>query len=366
MASLRLGRAIIFPILFRCLLWALVAATVGSHIAARSDQTTFFVVLLIYTAMYTLIWCVWLRALIRVAERRQAVLLIDLLLSFIPAWVTGGWSSPFLLFALGVLALPGLLFRWRGALAALIAYVVADLIVGWTTLPTGSPGLLISPSSLLVYGRLVLIAAIWPLGWMGWEWWQQRQARSVARTGTPEGQPVMEGRRFGGTAAIAALPAERPSGPALAPALSRSRSNSQTIERQPVLALYAAIRQAVIEAEEQGLAVQLRLDGDEPPLPPGHVQLLAKVVEVGLDNIRCHAHTRDAEVIVSECQLLDSKGVSVQVRDHGSGFLDGTADPPGFHQLRRLRYRLLEIEGTFDIREIENSGVVLTACLPDH
>lgn len=366
MASLRLGRAIIFPILLRCLLLALVAAIVGAHFAARSEQTTFYVVLLIYTAIYTLIWCVWLRPFMRFAERRPVLLLGDLLLSFIPAWVSGGWFSPFLIFALGVLILPGMLFGWRGALVATLCYFAADQLVGWTALPPGTSGLFVSPLSALVYLRPILIAAIWPIGVLVWRWWVRRTARTAARSKQSSGYIPMEPRRFAGPATMAPLLPDRTGGSSAVPAMSRGRSNSQTLEHPPALALYALIRQVITEAEEQGLKIQLTLAHEEPILPPGHVQLLTKVVEVGLDNIRCHAHTCTAEVVIADYLFPSGKGISLEIRDHGTGFLDGNADLPGFHQLRRLRYRLLEIEGTLDIREMEGNGVVLTARIPYH
>ncbi|MDQ5852232.1 MAG: ATP-binding protein, partial [Chloroflexota bacterium] len=83
-------------------------------------------------------------------------------------------------------------------------------------------------------------------------------------------------------------------------------------------------------------------------------------VEVGLDNVRCHAHTREAEVTVA----TDETNVLLIVRDHGTGLLDGTAEPPGFHQIKRLRYRIEEVEGTLNVREHEAGGVVVTARVP--
>jgi signal transduction histidine kinase len=52
------------------------------------------------------------------------------------------------------------------------------------------------------------------------------------------------------------------------------------------------------------------------------------------------------------------------VRDHGNGLLDGTADLPGFHQIKRLRYRLAEVEGTLDVREDDGGGVLFIVRIP--
>ncbi len=124
--------------------------------------------------------------------------------------------------------------------------------------------------------------------------------------------------------------------------------------------LYASIREVVAEAEEQGLTVHLVFDGAEPALPQDHIQLLGKAIEVGLDNIRRHAHADEAEVTVA----AEGSALLLTVRDHGIGLLDGTAEPPGFHQLRRLRYRLQEIEGALDVSEDEAGGVLLKIQVP--
>jgi signal transduction histidine kinase len=124
--------------------------------------------------------------------------------------------------------------------------------------------------------------------------------------------------------------------------------------------LYQAIRQAVAEAGEQGLHVQLVFDGDEPNLPLDHVQVLTKAVEVGLDNVHRHAETHEAEITLTS----EPSDVLLIMRDHGAGLLDGTAEPPGFHQLKRLRYRVQEIEGTLEVLEDDGGGVVLRVRVP--
>ena len=129
-------------------------------------------------------------------------------------------------------------------------------------------------------------------------------------------------------------------------------------KRQVVL--HAALRQTIADAEEQGLVVQLVLNGPDPMLPPGHVQLMVKTVEVALHNIRCHAQTRDAEVTVTH----EEENMLLIIRDRGTGLLDGTAEPPGFHQLKRLRYRAEEVEGSLDVREDVGGGVFVTLRVP--
>ena len=56
--------------------------------------------------------------------------------------------------------------------------------------------------------------------------------------------------------------------------------------------------------------------------------------------------------------------VLLAIRDHGEGLLDGTAEPPGFHQLRRLRYRVEEVEGSLLVHEEVGGGVSVTLRVP--
>src|SRR4051794_27167139 len=283
-ATLRRDRAFAPIILFRCLLWVLVGGLLGTGLTTSAMTPTLLAVLMTYTAAYTLIWSIRLPHFARVAERRPLLLLLDLGLSILPAWISGGWASPLLPFAFGALILPGALFHWRGALVAVTSYVIVDQIVGWSTWPAAVPMSLASPWFLLHYLRPVIAASIWPLSVVLWRWRTRRPARSAqpsqlpVRVMTPAGARRLDTNQ--GTLSTRELGPE--SGTETAWSLARPRS--QTLERPPLLDLYAAIRHAVVEAEEQGMTVQLVLDAHEPTLPPGHIQLLTKAVDIGLSN----------------------------------------------------------------------------------
>ncbi len=138
--------------------------------------------------------------------------------------------------------------------------------------------------------------------------------------------------------------------------------SAQTLEQVPV-ALHAAIEHVVAEAVSRGLQVRLKLPQEEHALPQSHVHLLAKAVEVGLDNIQSHATTSEADIdlVVDETA---PPSLVLSVRDHGNGLLDGTADLPGFHHIRCLRYRLQDIDGTLDVRDADTGGVVFVVRIP--
>ena len=360
MASLQSSRAFLPLIAFRWLLWALAIAMLNLRGEIWSDWPSLATILVAATAIYTLVWSRQLPKLARRAERQPVFLLLDLLASALPVWLTGGWSSPFTPFVFGALALPATLFRWRGAVVAIVAYLLVDQIVGWTSWQAGARVPFATPLGVLGYVLPIIAAASWPLGV---QLLRARSRRASGQTSSPSlarhpaatapGQLVRSGEPQGGAA-------NRAASGATAAAWSLARARPQTLEHPPALELYASIQHAVADAEEHGLTVRLTLGSPQPTLPQDSIQLLTKAVEVGLDNIRRHAHTREAEVAVT----ADSAWVTLSIRDRGAGLLDGTAEPPGFHQLKRLRYRLEEVEGSLDVREDETGGVLVVARVP--
>ena len=313
--------------------------------------------LLLSMSAYLVVWSHRLGPLVRHADRRPLLLLADLCLSIFPAWATGGWQSPLLPFAFGALVLPGALFSWPGTIAAMLAYLVVDQVVGWNAWRPGTPVPLASPGGIFSYVRPLVAAALWPLSVELWRRSPRRRGLLTAPP-VPAARPAtsMATRLLPSSSARAGSPAEPPVG-----ATTWSIARSQTLEHAAVLVdVRAAILQAVAEAEEQGLAVQLVIEGVEPLLPPGHVQVLTKAVEVGLDNVRRHAGAREAEVTLASEDTM----ILLTVRDHGNGLLDGTAEPAGFHQLKRLRYRVQELEGTVAVHDDEAGGVTLYVRIP--
>ena len=359
--TMRSNRAFIPIITFRWLLWVLALGMLSVGARAGSNLPPALIGLLVAsTAAYNLLWTLRCAALTRLASRQPALLAADLLLSALPAWLSGGWSSPFLPFMFGALMLPGALFDWRGVLVAIVGYIIVDQIVGRTAWRAGTAVPPAWPWGLLRYTLPVAAALIGPLSIAVWKRRTQRPSPSTASRMLPARMPMHAPGRVVQPAPPSGGATGREAGSSPAASWSLVRPRSQTLERLPLQELHAAIRQIVSEAEDHGLTVRLALHGAQPVLPPGHIQLLAKVVEVGLDNVRCHAHTREAEVTVA----TDETNVLLIVRDHGTGLLDGTAEPPGFHQIKRLRYRIEEVEGTLNVREHEAGGVVVTARVP--
>jgi signal transduction histidine kinase len=212
-------------------------------------------------------------------------------------------------------------------------------------------------SVLLV--RTLIAASVLPLSDVLWRHRPTRYAPVSRSTPTPARSAIQPRTSLMRSMEAAAL-ARREAQPSVATAVHVARPRLQTLERPRTTDLYGAIRMGVAEAEDQGLRIRLMAQGSAPVLPPSHVQLVARAVEVTLDNVRCHAHTLEAEV----CVTCAEEGVQLTIRDRGEGLLDGTAEPPGFHQLRRLRYCLEEIEGSLLVHEDAAGGVLVTVRVP--
>jgi hypothetical protein len=331
----------------------------SAGIPSRAESSPLMSLALVaVTAGYTLVWTLRAGHLTRQVMRHPMLFVADIVVSLIPAWLSGGWQSPFAIFAFGALILPGALSHWRGALVAIGVFFLIDHVGAWIISEPTDLIPIAAPSGLLLYTRPVVAAIIWPLSV---ELWKLRNgSRRV-----PHLEPT---RPLSLATTISRLPRNPESSLAgssheesrTATALSLVRARPQTLESPPLVDLYASVRQAVAAAEEEGLVVQLVLNGPDPMLPPGHVQLLAKGITVALDNVRCHARTRHAEVTVTNEDAM----VLVAIRDRGAGLLDGTAEPPGFHQLKCLRYRVAEVEGSLVVREDEAGGVVVMLQMP--
>jgi hypothetical protein len=355
--AVELRRAFWPAILFRWLLWTLSIGLLSAGIPARLAWPVALALGGISGA-YTLLWTLNVADLTRIASRKPAILLLDLLLSLIPTWLSGGQDGPLAPFALGALILPGMIYHWRGALASSLVFVALGAFGGWALTRLGLIDVDQEYLSVLLL-RPLIAATVLPISDVLWR--HRRMSHTpAARVESPPTRSAQQPRASLMRSMEAAAQARREAHPGTAAAVHLARPYLQTLERPRFADLYGAVRLAIAEAEEQGVRVRLLTQGRPPALPPGHLHLVARTIEVSLDNVRCHARTLEAEVSVT-CTEDD---VTITIRDHGEGLLDGTAEPPGFHQLRRLRYRVEEIEGSLLVREDVAGGVSVTVRVP--
>ena len=128
------------------------------------------------------------------------------------------------------------------------------------------------------------------------------------------------------------------------------------------LGLIPALRSYVGGLQEKaGLAVGLRVAGEQRRLPTAHEVALFRLVQEALHNVSKHAGTDTAEVEVefAECE------VRITVADHGRGFDPrAAAGAPDRLGLRSMRERAELFGGSLSLRSAPGNGTVLTASVP--
>jgi signal transduction histidine kinase len=120
------------------------------------------------------------------------------------------------------------------------------------------------------------------------------------------------------------------------------------------------LRQLRGELDAAGVAVTLHVDGNDEQLPPQIKALVLRTLEVAVDNVVAHAHAKTVAVVVK----IRSTAAHVEVLDDGVGLWDGTAEPPGYHQIKRLRYRVEEVGGALQVEEQPDGGVAVHMQVP--
>lgn len=300
------------------------------------------------------------------------MVLYDLALSLAPVVCTGGWRSPFLPLALSALIAPtvsrglrlGLPLATLLALVNLCHFLLTDALQrAVTTLANGSA----PPAWSAVLRELALLAS-WsavPFGVVLITAWGTMLLRSYRGRGrhragvsrVPTVQPSSPTRRN------EALPFyHRASSDELATRpWTRERGAQPAVARRSAASIEATLRAYRAELKAAGAALVVELEPHpEQQLTPHARELLLRALEIALDNVLSHAHARHVTVAL---RSLDGT-LCLRVMDDGVGLFDGTAEPPGFHQLKRLRFRVQELGGLLWVDEHEQGGVLFELRLP--
>jgi signal transduction histidine kinase len=131
-------------------------------------------------------------------------------------------------------------------------------------------------------------------------------------------------------------------------------------EEAPALAPQPGLEQLerlVAQAREAGLPVELRVEGERRPLPPGIDLAAYRAVQEGLTNTRKHAEAERVEVVV---RYGDDR-VNVTVADDGSGRATGHGRG---HGLVGMRERIALYGGELDAGPRAEGGYELRVSLP--
>lgn len=347
----------------------LLAGASGSFMRPESNLRT--VLALVFATVYAVAWTRMLPRMMTRFTDGGVPVLYDLLLSFVPALIDGTWGSPFFLLPLAVLVLPALSRGLRVGLPLAACFLALDQIVlatfGTNQIELAARG---TWYSLLLIGRAllpfacVMVVALAANAFRRWGGRFRRRRRSLLRPQPFDYSTLRspdESPRVG-----AAAPFDRTGGdgPQPARAWGKDRAAQPTLERRRSATIKAALLHCQPELKTAGVGVAVDLPPDERyderRLPPQVHDLLIRATEVALDNVVSHAHARQVKLALR----VDDDWATLVIEDDGIGLFDGTAEPPGFHQIKRLRFRATELGGELHVAERPEGGVGLRLTLP--
>ena len=319
-------------------------------------------VLLSYSVAYTACWAWLLRRWHTRVRDGSLLFFYDLLLSALPMWLSGGWSSPFLPVALAALIVPALNLRWRNGLVAAACFTVLDQAVLWSTATTPWQLTQAGQAAALVARTLLPYAVVLALTgavrvWHGRQRQTDQRPRALPRP--PRPMPPLRSNLPAADSRPPSFPRSTPSAVSTQTLSPVAAQRPQTV-RRVAPTLPTLLRQLRGELETANVAVTLHVGGDDALLPPQIQAITLRALDVAVDNVLAHAHAKTVTIGVQ----IDSDSVQVDVVDDGDGLWDGTAEPPGFHQVKRLRYRAQELGGTLTVVERPDGGVALHMYVP--
>jgi signal transduction histidine kinase len=134
----------------------------------------------------------------------------------------------------------------------------------------------------------------------------------------------------------------------------RHPEEAPALAPQPSLAY---VERLVAQVREAGLAVDLRVEGEAPELPPGLDLTAYRLVQEALTNTLKHAEARRAEVVLR----YGTGAVEVVVSDDGRG---GGSPTDGGHGLVGMRERVAVYGGELTAGPRADGGFELRARLP--
>ena len=324
--------------------------------AAPFDGVSLF--LLAYCVIYTACWS-------RLAQRwwtrfrdGSLVLLYDLTLSSLPVWGDGGWQSPFLPVALGVLVVPALSLRWRTGLIAAALFTLLDQSILWATSPTPwqitqqGQTLLLLGRTLLPYGIvLVITGSMRVLQYM-----HQRPPRPRSTLQRPQSSSPPPRHVASFTRRSAAYDAD-----------STATQTTQTIRavktpppatvRQTSTNIQSLVRQLRRELDAAGVSVVVQIDGDDQQLPDQIKLLLDRTLEVAVDNVVAHANATSVGITLR----IKPATALLEIIDDGVGIPVGRGAGVG---LSSMRERASELGGSCVVEPARKGGTQVLVRLP--
>lgn len=366
---------------YRWLTWLVAVLLVAGPFGVFSQQSPLSGLLLV-AAVMTVICTALARPYMRSLAKRPFLVSLDIVVSLLLVWGSGGQMLPFMPFALGALVAPAISLSHRDARIAAYGFTVLDLAllanVGWATITL--------PFLLL---RAVLPTAFvvaWQLGGLIMRSRATTEPLPPRTEPTPGREPfTLNPPRTGGittttvrraarldtrtlkpgTTAASLIVPPRPRSPIAAPADTPPAPAPELPRRTLVLpaaklhdsldALTARFAQS-----NQHIKTSTVLPTRPAVLSPIQQYALTSVTAAALENIQQHADASNTWLTLR----YEAQTVVLTIRDNGVGLLDGTHSRPGMHSLRRLAYQIAEFGGTLTVEEHAGGGVKVQATLP--
>jgi hypothetical protein len=317
---------------------------------------------------------------VRVARRTPAIMGLDIVYSILVLLGSGGWDSPFALYAYSSLVLPALLFGWRGGVMAGLSFVSMIQVALWVA---GRPlADMVMDSQWLGLALMVAVPPIFScsvpavVDLLRRSSARRRSRRAQGRVPFANERVGREDRadllRFTPVGRNTEdLRENRPTEAPLAVQATKIRATEPGVEdlRRVLFAPLPATSMelaAILDllsmrfSQHTGVATRVALLGRTRQIHHANRGVLVRLVQEALLNVQQHAHAASTVLMLR----YDALSIALLIQDDGVGLLDGTYERPGLHALRAMHYRVAELGGRLDVFETEGGGVTVRATMP--
>ncbi len=322
------------------------------------------------------------------------VSLLDMTLALCIVFLSGGWESPYYLFAVASLLVPSSILGLRSNLALTGGFVGAYVaIVSTAGQGTDGPWRGAELNNFAVFIAIPFIVAL-VVQFFGWMSRQLAAERETARQVLEENIRLQREREdlaaqqerhrvareihdgIGQSIYMLSLNLEAAAEAAAdQPGLGERLQSLVALAKQTLLevryyifdlkpllegqaGIAAALRNQVQEfGTVTGLPVSIEVEGEERKLSLAKGTALYRIAQEALANTYRHANASEGRIRLA----FDAATVTLEVRDDGDGF---RPDGSGGHGLANIRRRVEELSGTLTIESEPGKGTVVHATLP--
>jgi signal transduction histidine kinase len=319
--------------------------------------------------------------------------LADLSLALAVVHLSGGWDSPYYLYAVSALLIPSSLLGLVPNLVLAVGFDIAYLIVLATSGDgTDGPWLHGEVNNFVVFLAVPILVAI-VVQFFGWIGRQLNEEREIARAALEENIRLQQEREelaaehernriareihdgIAQSIYMLSLNLEAAAdATANEPALSQRLHQLVSLSKQALLevrhyifdlkpllsgdtTLAGALQSQIREfTAVSGLPVDLDVQGRDRALAPAVTTALYRVAQESLANVFRHARATEASVTLR----MDARSVTLEVCDNGAGFHPRQGEGRG---LANMRQRMEELAGDLRVESVPGEGTRVIAIL---